>query len=381
MKEDHRAAPRRVKRRLVVAADRGDIELADHGKRAVPSWYREHVRRAPTVSVRALLPLAQACPPAKRARFWRDLGLDAAVRADPDARVAAPLLFRAFELAEAACGDPYVGLHIAEHGPPGRLDVLLHLAANSPTIRDAILRICAYVRLINEAAELSLEVHGRDAAMVFVPRGIVVAPPAAGLRAYFEISTGTCARQLRLALGEPNAPIEARFAVPPPADVAPVERFFRGPVAYGRTRTEVRFPATWLAMRPRGANPDVGQVLERYARALAARLPADDATTAERVRIELARLPGPSAASIEMIARALGVSTRTLQRTLAAEGTTFRRVCDEVAAVVARRHLEERKLSIAEVALLLGFDDVSAFSRAFRRWTGTSPARFRAASV
>jgi AraC-like DNA-binding protein len=78
------------------------------------------------------------------------------------------------------------------------------------------------------------------------------------------------------------------------------------------------------------------------------------------------------------VAARLNVSLRTLHRALAAEGTSYRRLLDQVRLDIAERHLRDDRMSVAEVAFLAGFSEISAFHRAFKRWTGQTPVTFRA---
>jgi AraC-like DNA-binding protein len=73
----------------------------------------------------------------------------------------------------------------------------------------------------------------------------------------------------------------------------------------------------------------------------------------------------------------MSVSPRTLRRRLEAESTTFRRLLDELRRDLALRYLADPRLAIGEIAFMLGFSEVSAFHRAFRRWRATTPAAFR----
>jgi AraC-like DNA-binding protein len=81
--------------------------------------------------------------------------------------------------------------------------------------------------------------------------------------------------------------------------------------------------------------------------------------------------------SLERIAERLGAAPRTLQRWLKGEGTTFAAVVDQLRRELGERYLRDRRLSVQETAFLLGFSDVSAFHRAFVRWTGLTPRRFQ----
>src|SRR4030095_3577397 len=78
------------------------------------------------------------------------------------------------------------------------------------------------------------------------------------------------------------------------------------------------------------------------------------------------------------VAARLKVSVRTLHRSLADEGTSYRRLLDQLRLDLAERHLADDRMSVGEVAFLLGFSELSAFHRAFKRWTGRSPVTFRA---
>ena len=79
----------------------------------------------------------------------------------------------------------------------------------------------------------------------------------------------------------------------------------------------------------------------------------------------------------EAIARRLAVSLRSLQRKLADEGTSFAALLDETRSTLARGYLDEDRYSVSEITYLLGFAGVSAFSHAFKRWTGSSPSAYR----
>ena len=116
--------------------------------------------------------------------------------------------------------------------------------------------------------------------------------------------------------------------------------------------------------------------LERHAEALQARV-AGSASLASRVRELLSARIRQGEPEQAAIAQALAMSERTLQRRLQDEGVTFAVLLDDVRADLGRMYLADPKLAIFEVAFLLGYSEPSAFNRAFRRWTGTSPSDFR----
>lgn len=108
-------------------------------------------------------------------------------------------------------------------------------------------------------------------------------------------------------------------------------------------------------------------------------LPKGDVT--ESVRLAVEQLLGSGEVSLGRIARDMATSPRSLQRRLAREETHFGAVVDQVREKLARHYLRDRQRTTTEVALLLGFADLSSFSRAFKRWTGESPAAFRSRQV
>lgn len=100
------------------------------------------------------------------------------------------------------------------------------------------------------------------------------------------------------------------------------------------------------------------------------------ATWRLRVENSIAPLLPHGEAKIEQIAARLGVSQRTLARRLASERLTFLRILDDLRCDLAKRYLQERELPISEITWLLGYKEPSAFTHAFKRWTGSAPKRY-----
>ena len=100
-------------------------------------------------------------------------------------------------------------------------------------------------------------------------------------------------------------------------------------------------------------------------------------TAAEKVRATLVELLPSGTSSMNDVARALATSTRSLQRQLRAEGTTYQEILGQTRAALARHYLAEGSTSTAEIALLLGYQEPRSFQRAFVDWTGQTPHSFR----
>jgi AraC-like DNA-binding protein len=335
-------------------------------------------RRTLTCSIRALLPplFAAARTDAERAALLSRCGVDPGLLTRPDERVPADRLPLAFEVGAAASGDHHHGLHVASRGDPARLDLVAHLVTSSSTVRQGVELFGRYVRLFSEATSVGLDDRA-DRPFVRIDPSLPMDRGSPGWRHMFESATATCVDLLGRVLGEAVAPREVRFMTSAPVPADELERFFRAPVTFDREFTGVGLEPEWLDRPGPGGNPAILAVLERYASELSARLPAAEDPISHRVRAWALRAIGPRPVSLRDAARALGVSDRSLQRALGEEGLTFKAVVDDARAALARRHLEDSRLAIGEVGFLLGFQEVSAFYRAFRRWTGTTPLDFR----
>lgn len=161
-----------------------------------------------------------------------------------------------------------------------------------------------------------------------------------------------------------------------PEEKAAYEAFFGCPVRFDDGYTRVRFPLSYLAIPMPHSDPGLRALLDRQAQALLLALPDSDAFDRALQQVMLRLLPENSA-TLQRAAEALHVSVRTLQRRLDARELTWQQLLDRTREQLARQYLADRSLSLGDIALLLGFSEQSAFNRAFRRWTGDTPARVR----
>lgn len=299
------------------------------------------------------------------------VGLDAAVLADPDARVPAVQVMEVLRTGVARTGDDHLGLHLALHAPLDAFDVHTYVVLSSPTLGTGYERLARYQRLIHDAARLELRREGRTATLRHTLPGGQAIP-----RQSAEFVVAAWLRAGRVALGAEWNPLEVRFAHAAPADVGPLADFFRCRLRFAAGEHALRFDAALLDRPCAAADPGLLAVLDRHAGALLARVPPVH-SLADRVAVAVADGLRRGEARAGDIARRLHMSPRTLQRGLAAEGTSFAAILDRVRHETALRELAERRLSIAEIAFLLGFAELSSFYRAFKRWTGKTPAAFR----
>lgn len=295
-------------------------------------------------------------------------GVDPRVLQDDALPLGLDELRRTLARAEVVAADPLLGLHMAQRAR-GR-GVLAYLARSQATVRDGLesFRRFAGARWDDPDA-IRLE---QRAARTFVGFHLAADVP----RHVLEYVVARAA----IALRQSAAPAaEATFAHAPGGPTKEYERVLRCPVRF-------RQPGTTLAVRTRdlerplrAANPDAVAALEA----------ALDRPSAPIVPTTTSRLSAAVQAAItrgeridrERLARALGMSGKTLARRLAAEQRIFRDVVDEVRRVQAQKLLGEKGLELGEVAVRVGFADLAAFGKAFRRWFGVSPSAFRTRGV
>ncbi len=290
----------------------------------------------------------------------------------PDARVPRLALTRLWELAVEAAGDPAFGLDVSRHAAQTTFHALGYAVLASVTLKEAFERIIRYRRLIGDILQLQLI----DAGDRYRFQIDVSADPGVPFQAVDAIAA-TCVRQARLLHGTRRCnPLAVAFARPEPADPEPYLRLFRAPVHFGQPVNVLEFARADMEDPLPAGNAELArgndEVLVRYLGRL------EQARVSSRVQQALLAALPDGAPSKPAIARALGMSARTLQRHLADEGTSFAELLNEARVGLARSYVAERRLSVTEIAFVLGFADTSTFSRAFKRWTGLSPRAWAA---
>jgi AraC-like DNA-binding protein len=175
-------------------------------------------------------------------------------------------------------------------------------------------------------------------------------------------------------------PKAVHFTHKEPSYRAEYDRIFGVPLVFESHMNALVVDATVMQASLPRPNPYLSEVLRAHAEGLLKKL---DSSKSTRGRVESLLIPvlHTGEANIDMIAGKLALSRQTLFRKLKAEGVTFEKVLDELRHKLALHYLSGEKASVHETAYLVGFSDPGAFSRAFKRWTGSSPRRMRASEV
>ena len=299
----------------------------------------------------------------------RRAGIDPRLFANPEAMIPFSVLGRYVEECTRATGCAHFGLLVGAEEGFANLGVVGRLAEHSPTVGAALRDLVQNFHVYEFGATASVTVERDVAALTYtIDQPIRAADQVAD--ASMAIGFGL----LRQMCGPLWAPLEVRLMHARPADTAAHRRILGERVSYGADRNAVMFPARWLAHPLEGAEPDLR---EFFADRVAA-LRSDPPTRfTSRVRTVMrARLLGGDCSN-ERVADALAMSTRTLHRRLAEDGTTFVQLLEAVRYDIARQMLANSRAPLSGISASLGYANASAFTRAFRRWSGQSPRAWR----
>jgi AraC-like DNA-binding protein len=303
-----------------------------------------------------------------------DVGIDPAVLDDAGALLPLQPIADIYERAAVRIGDDAFGLHVGEKARPVLRDVFDYAVMSRPTIAAAFEELSPLLQVLYPEAEIKLVVRKSTAGFSYR-----MAPgEARAQRHRCEALVTTVKKIAETAVGTIDPPpISVSFQHAEPRDTSEHRRIFRSPVRFDCPASEILFVSQILEAPVASADPNLRAVLDRHARELLARLPRS-ARFGDKVRRSLVSAftrTGPPALS--QLARAMGVSERTLQRRLGEEGTTVQLLTEDVRHELSLEYLRDRSLSVGEVADRLGYSSLAAFSRAFRRWRGVSPAAHR----
>ena len=322
---------------------------------------------------RALMELAVSRG-ASRAELEARSGIAPADLEDHDHRVPFAKYVALMRAGKELCADPALPLHFGETIDMSEFSVVGLLAHASETMMEVLAQLNRYGQLVVEvdigaAGRFALE--PKDGALWLVDT-------RKDPDEFPELTESTFTRMIcgpRRFMASGYV-LEVHVTHAAPAHRAEYERIWRCPVQFERPwnalRLDPALPSQRVAVQPRF----VFGVLSAHADALLERLKSSKTT---RGRVEHLLLPilHTGQASMEAIAAQLGLSRQTLYRQLRSEGVTFDQVLDELRHQMALHYLSGKKVSVNETAYLVGFSDPAAFSRAFKRWTGTSPRALR----
>lgn len=300
----------------------------------------------------------------------RSAGVDPRVFEQPEGSLDFAAAGRLLARCAASTERPHFGLLLAHTAGLESLGVLGLLVRHSPDVRTAVSNLVLHLLVQDRGAVPIFAVEDRQ---VFLGYSIYH-PVVEGTRQIYDIALGIARNVMRALCGPGWRATAAQLPYRRPANVEPYRRFFQAPVRFDAARAAVVFPIDTVRCTVRGADPDIYQELTRRVAGLEA---AGGGDLLFQVRRVLRNLVLSGGVSSDTVARTFDINKRTLNRRLRDRGLSFRELLDETRYQVACQMLGESDLAIIEIASVLDYADAAAFTRAFRRWSGTTPNAWR----
>jgi AraC-like DNA-binding protein len=304
-------------------------------------------------------------------RMVREAGLSLAMLRDPDRRLPAAKVIALIEASAEMSGCITFGLRMAETRRLSDLGALSLLITHQPTLRDVLLLIVRYRQLLNEALTIYMEESNN---LVIVREELVIENGLVA-RQSNELAVGTIFRIFRAFLGPRWSPFSVNFTHAAPSDRSVHRRLFGPSVEFESEFNGIGCAAADLDQ----PNPAADPVMAKYARQFLDTLPKSQtgSMTLDTRKSIYMLLPLGKASSAE-IAISLGLNLRTLQRRLDREKTSLSTLIEGVRRDLAVRYLSNKSHSLSQIAEMLGYGQLSSFTRWFVAQFGMSPTRWRA---
>jgi len=289
---------------------------------------------------------------------------------DPDIRIPAALVGRLLDASAAAAKVDDFGLRMAELRQFSNLGPLAFVVQEQPTLLRALESMVRYMDLQNESLTMRVE-QAEDVVMI---RLQVLSDQPGVLRQATDLAIGVIYRVLSLFLGPAWRPRSISFTHAAPASTATFLRVFGMPALFNQEFDGIVCKASDLEAPLPSYDPVMAQQVKRY---LGTLLAQSNTTMHDKVRKLVYVLLPSGLCSVERVAQHLGIDRRTVHRRLAQEDITYSGIVNEARTGLAVHYIQNRERPLSEVATLLGFASLSAFSRWFGSEFGCSVSKWR----
>ena len=299
------------------------------------------------------------------------VGLDQKLFDDPDRLISYAARGRLMRHCAARTDCEHFGLLVGQRGGLHSLGMVGFLIKNCADVRSALHTLARHFHLHTSAAEVCLEEAGDWVTLSYQ----TLYPEFEAQEHIYDGSVATMFNIVRELCGHDWAPAKVLFTHRKPVSEKPYRDFFRAPLEFNSQRNGLIFRSRYLGREIASADPGLRRILDRQAEDLERKSGHEFLEKITNL-ISSGILMGYS--SEEEIAALLSMHPRTLRRRLKDVETTFQLLADKCRYNIARQLLESSDTPVSEIAAALAYADASAFTRAFRRWSGTTPARYRA---
>ena len=304
------------------------------------------------------------------------VGLTPEAIADPEERLSVRSQVALLDEAAIALKDECLGFTLARDFDPRELGLLYYVMASSQTLGDALKRVARYSKITNDAVVVGYR-EGNRLIISLSYSGV----PRHSDRHQIEFCMFAVLRLCRVLTGQNLVPQYFSIAHHRSQGTSEMARFVGTKVEFGADRDEFALNPDVRELPLIHADTHLNDLLLKYCEAALADRRGDVSQLRTRVENAISSLLPHGRVLLEDVARGLGMSKRTLARRLSDEGLNFTEILQQLRRDLAVRYLDDRKLHVSKIAWLLGFNEVSAFTHAFKRWTGKTPRRMRTAGA
>lgn len=306
----------------------------------------------------------------KPAELLKEVGLPDDVLENPESLISYRKFLNLLDLCAQRSGNQLFGLQYGLHQGVGIFGPLLYLIRNAKDVSEALQELAHYYHLHSGAAEVKLELQGEHALLCYSP----VDENLPSIRQGAELALGVGMQLMRTLLGSRWQPKAILLQHAPVSESSAYRRMLGLVPQFNTPFNAWVFDARLLESPLSSADENLHRLIQQHLDSLDQMSIHELPTHVQ----QLLRSFLPSGrVTIEQIADYMLLSTRTLQRCLAEEGTSFQNLLDKTRQAMATRYLRDSAISLTELAGLLGYSDLSAFSRAFQRWFGQSPREWQ----
>ena len=302
----------------------------------------------------------------------RRVGLTPEVIADPEERLSVRSQITLLDEAAIALQDDSLGFTLARDFDPRALGLLYYVMTSSQTLGDALKRVARYSQTTNEA----LVVRHREGNRLIINLSYSGVPRHSD-RHQIEFCMFAVLRICRVLTGHNLVPQHFSIAHYRSEGTAEMSRFVGTKVEFGADTDEIALNSNARELPVIHADHHLNDLLLKYCEVALADRGAGISQLRTRVENAISSVLPHGRVLVEDVARSLGMSKRTLARKLSDEGLNYSELLEHLRRDLAVRYLNDRKMHVSKIAWLLGFSEVSAFTHAFKRWTGKKPSQIR----
>lgn len=300
----------------------------------------------------------------------REAGLEPDLLQQPEADLGTGDFIRLMQIVMRRTEDEFIGLGRGTKSKPGTFSMMAHAVINCPNLEKAILRSAQFYQLVDLPLDLRLEKGEGESRLV------IDSPSVESRDNVLETMIFISVRFWSWLTGKNLEPVTIHFDFPEPAQAGEFRRLFRGRVVYNDKLNALVFPSSWLGL-PLVQNPLSLSKFLKDSLALIIVGNARPIGLPEQIRAIISKEYGNTFPDFAQVCEQLSMTPQTLRRRLKEENTSYQEIKDSIRKDASLYYLAKEELSIDEIALMMGFSEASSFHRAFKKWTGRTPASYR----